>query len=135
MSGKSAWQPVAVAANAPAPAGAYSPAVRAGDLVFVSGQVPRDPRTGEIKGDIAQQTRQVLENLGAVLATAGATLDDVVSVNAYLADIKDWEAFNAAYGEVFRPPYPTRTTVGAHLHGFLVEISAVARLNDAGGSR
>lgn len=129
MSSPRAWQPVAPGENAPAPAGAYSPAIRAGDFIFVSGQVPKDPRTGGIRGGVAEQTRQVLENLRSVLAAAGATLDDVVSVNAYLSDIHDWDEFNAVYAQVFRPPYPTRTTVGAQLHGFLVEISALARVN------
>jgi 2-iminobutanoate/2-iminopropanoate deaminase len=114
--------------GAPAQEGAYSKAVRAGDLVFVSGQVPRNPETGQVTGDVAVQTRQVLENVKAVLATAGATLEDVVSVNAYLADINDWEAFNAVYREIFQPPYPARTTVGAGLHGFLVEISVIAHV-------
>jgi 2-iminobutanoate/2-iminopropanoate deaminase len=127
-----AWTPVPPAPDAPPPAGAYSPAIRAGDFVFVSGQVPRDPVTGAMPADVAGQTRQVLGNLRAVLATAGATLDDVVSVNAYLADIADWDAFNAVYREVFRPPYPARTTVGAGLHGFLIEISAVACVRRAG---
>ena len=125
------WEPVAPPAGGPAPAGAYSPAIRAGDLVFVSGQVPKDPRTGEIRGGVTEQTRQVLENLRATLAAAGATLDDVVSITAYLADIADWKEFNAAYAEVFREPYPTRTTVGAHLHGFLIEISAIASVRRA----
>lgn len=128
-----AWMPVQAGQDSPAPAGAYSAAIRAGDFIFVSGQVPKDPRTGKIEGDVAHQTRQVLENLRAVLASAGATLDDVVSITAYLADIGDWDAFNAAYGEVFRAPYPTRTTVGAQLHGFLVEISAIARSPSTGG--
>jgi 2-iminobutanoate/2-iminopropanoate deaminase len=128
MTGSRAWQPVQPAADAPPPAGAYSSAILAGDLIFVSGQVPRDPRTGELPDGVVAQTRQVLENLRAVLAAAGASLDDVVSITAYLAHIGDWEEFNAAYRDVFRPPYPTRTTVGAHLHGFLVEISAVARV-------
>ena len=66
------------------------------------------------------------ENVRAVLATAGATLDDVVAVTAYLADIDDWAEFNETYRATFRAPYPTRTTVGAHLHGFLVEVSAIA---------
>ena len=121
------WQPVPPGAGAPAPAGAYSPAIRAVDLIFVSGQVPKDPATGEMPSGIEEQTRQVLRNLEAVLAAAGATLADVVSVTAYLSDIGDWERFNAVYGSVFQAPYPTRTTVGAHLHGFLVEISAIAR--------
>jgi reactive intermediate/imine deaminase len=126
MNQSRAWEPVAPAAGGPAPAGAYSPAIRAGDLLFVSGQVPKDPRTGEMPAGIAAQTRQVLENVRAVLATAGATLDDVVSVTAYLADIGDWAEFNETYRATFRAPYPTRTTVGAHLHGFLIEVSAIA---------
>jgi len=116
-----------VPADVPAPAGAYSPAVVAGNLVFVSGQVPVDPHTRELVGrDIATQTRAVLRNVERVLGYAGASLDDVVSVTAYLADIGGWDEFNAVYRDVFRPPYPTRTTLGAGLHGFLVEISAVA---------
>jgi 2-iminobutanoate/2-iminopropanoate deaminase len=109
------------------PAGAYSPAVRAGNLVFVSGQVPRNPVTGETEGtDVASQTRRTLENVRLVLEAAGATLDDVVSVTIYLADIADWDTLNAVYKDTFKPPYPSRTTVGAGLHGFLVEISAIA---------
>lgn len=121
-----AWTPVPPAPGAPPPAGAYSTAIRAGGLLFVSGQVPKNPDTGVVEGDVAQQTRQVLQNLRRVLESAGATLDDVVSITAYLADIGEWEAFNRVYSEVFRAPYPTRTTVGAGLHGFLIEISAVA---------
>ncbi|HEX2094788.1 MAG TPA: RidA family protein [Longimicrobiaceae bacterium] len=117
-----AWEPV-LPGDTPAPLGNYSPAVRAGDFLYVSGQVPGDPEK-----DVADQTRQVLAKLEGVLRSAGASLDDVVSVNAYLADIGDWAEFNRAYGEVFRPPYPTRTTVGAQLVGVRVEISAVAYL-------
>jgi reactive intermediate/imine deaminase len=131
MSETRSWQPVQPGPGAPQPAGAYSAAIRAGDLLFVSGQVPKDPETGRVEGDVAQQTRQVLENLSAVLATAGATLADVVSVTAYLADIADWGGFNDVYSEIFRPPYPTRTTVGVGLHGFRVEISAIAWLGAA----
>jgi len=127
MSDTRSWTPVAAAEGSPRAAGNYSPAVIAGDLIFVSGQVPRDPASGKMPDGIRAQTRQVLENLRAVLATAGATLDDVVAVTAYLADIADWDEFNAVYGEIFQAPYPTRTTVGAQLHGFLVEISAIAR--------
>lgn len=122
------WEPVALPGVA-APVGAYSRAVRAGELLFVSGQVPRDPRTGELQGeDVAAQTRAVLENVRRVLEAAGAGLEDVVSVTAYLADIGEWETFNRVYREVLQPPYPSRTTVGAQLHGVLVEISVVARV-------
>ena len=121
------WQPVSLGPNVPMPKGAYSPAIRFGDLLFVSGQVPRDVRTGELLGaDIRAQTKGVLGNLRRVLEAAGATLDDVVAVNAYLADADDWDAFNEAYRETFSPPYPTRTTVGAGLRGILVEVSAIA---------
>lgn len=121
------WQSIGLPAELAAPAGAYSPAVRAGNLIFVSGQVPKDPRTGALRGaDVREQTRAVLENVERVLSAAGAALQDVVSVTAYLASIDDWAAFNEVYREVFMTPYPARTTVGAQLHGFLVEISVIA---------
>ena len=121
------WQPVTLDDSLPRPAGAYSPGVRAGDLLFVSGQVPRDPATGEVvSGGIEAQTRRVLENVRLVLAAGGATLDDVVSVTVYLADVDHWGTFNEIYRSVFSPPYPSRTAVGAQLRGILVEVSAVA---------
>ncbi len=123
-----AWEPVSVP-GVPAPVRAYSRAVRAGDMIFVSGQVPRDLVTGELQGEtLAGQTRAVLENVRLVLAAAGATMDDVVSVAAYLDDIGDWGEFNTLYREAFRPPYPSRTTLGAALHDVKVEISVVARV-------
>lgn len=123
------WTPVTLGADVPPPKGAYSPAVRAGDLVFVSGQVPKNPTTGVVEGaTIQEQTRRVLENLREVLVAAGATLDDVVSVTVYLADERDWDAFNAEYKQTFQPPYPARAVVGAGLRGVLVEISAIAAL-------
>ena len=121
------WQPVQSSGDIPAPAGAYSPAVRAGDFVFVSGQVPKDPATGKLAGDdVESQTRQVVRNVERALAAAGASLADVVSVTVYLADIDDWGRFNAAYKEVMPQPYPTRTALGANLRGILVEMSAIA---------
>jgi 2-iminobutanoate/2-iminopropanoate deaminase len=120
------WQPVATG-TIPPPAGAYSRAVKAGPFIFISGQVPRDMESGELLGeDVATQTRAVLENVRRLLEAAGATLEDVVSVTAYLADAVDWTTFNEVYQETFQPPYPTRTTVGAELRGIRVEISAVA---------
>jgi 2-iminobutanoate/2-iminopropanoate deaminase len=125
----STWQAVELGAGFPPPAGAYSPVIRAGEFLFVSGQVPTDPATAEVVGvTVAEQTRYVIEKLSRVLSAAGSSLRAVVSVNAYLADIKDWDAFDAAYRAAFTPPYPTRTTVGAGLHGVLVEISAIARV-------
>jgi 2-iminobutanoate/2-iminopropanoate deaminase len=126
------WQPVQ-ASGVAAPAGAYSPAVRAGVFVFVSGQVPRDPATGKmLDGDVTAQSKQVLANLERALQSAGAELSDVVSVTVYLATIDDWGAFNEVYKATLTPPYPTRTVVGAELHGMLVEVSAIAYLGNAG---
>jgi len=120
------WEPVT--AGKP-PVGAYSPAVRAGNLVFLSGQVPVDPETGQLIGsDVASQTHAVIDRVERVLGLAGAKLSDVVSVTAYLADINEWDAFNDAYKTRFSVPFPARTTVGAGLHGFTVEISVVAYL-------
>ena len=120
------WTPVTFGRP---PAGAYSPAVRAGDFLFLSGQVPMDPEAGTLIGsDVATQTHAVLDRIERVLREAGATLRDIVSVTAYLADINEWDAFNDAYKSRFESPYPARTTVGAGLHGFLVEISVIAHL-------
>lgn len=128
-SSERAWEPIFPGDAVSTARGAYSPAVRAGDLVFVSGQVPRDPATGELKGsDVGEQTRYTLEKLDGVLRAVGGSLDDVVSVTAYLQDIGEWDAFNRVYRETFRDPYPTRTTVGAQLGDVRVEISAVAYL-------
>jgi 2-iminobutanoate/2-iminopropanoate deaminase len=121
------WSPAPRPSGDPAPKGPYNPAVRAGGFVFVSGQTPRDPRTGELVGDtIEAQSRQTLENVGRVLAAAGASLADVVSVTVYLADPATWDAFNAVYREFFGDPFPSRTAVGVALRGILVEVSAVA---------
>lgn len=121
------WQPVRLGSDVPPPAGAYSPAAKAGPFVFVSGQVPRDPVTGNLGGeDVESQTRQCIANLERALKAAGAELSDVVSVTVYLADIDDWGKFNAVYKEIMPQPYPTRTALGANLRGIFVEISAVA---------
>jgi 2-iminobutanoate/2-iminopropanoate deaminase len=117
--------------RAPAPVGPYSQAVKAGGLVFCSGQIPLDPRTGElVAGDIGEQTRQVLHNLGAVLEAAGAAYADVVRITVYLADLADFAAMNAVYGEFFVLPAPARTTVQAARlpRDARVEIDAIAVL-------
>ena len=121
------WTPVTLPDEYPPPAGAYSPAVRAGNLIFVSGQLPRDPRTRAVVGrDVAEQTRQVFANLELILGAAGVSLRDIVSVTVYLASMADWSAFDAVYREVMQPPYPARAAVGAELHGALVEVSVIA---------
>ena len=121
------WTPIFLSPDLPRPKGPYSPAVRAGDFVYVSGQTPRDPATGALVGhDVATQTRATLSNVRRVLERAGATLADVVSVTVYLAHADDWGAMNAVYEEFLMEPFPTRTTVGAELRDILVEISVVA---------
>lgn len=120
------WLPVNLP-DVPAPAGAYSPGVRAGNLLFVSGQTPRDPATGQIVGEtIEEQTRVTMENVARIVRTAGATMQDVVSVTVYLSDEDNWGRFNEVYKSMMTPPYPTRAVVGAELRGILVEISAIA---------
>jgi 2-iminobutanoate/2-iminopropanoate deaminase len=91
----------------PAPKGPYSPAIRANGFVFVSGQGPLDPKTGEVfRGDIGEQTRLVLENIRAILAAAGSSLHEVVKTNVYLTDIADFAAMNEVYATFFpsEPP-------------------------------
>jgi 2-iminobutanoate/2-iminopropanoate deaminase len=111
----------------PPPKGPYSPAIRAGGFIYVSGQTPRDPATGEIVGtDVATQTRQTLSNVQRILAEAGASMRDVVSVAVYLSKADDWATMNSVYTEFFQSPFPTRTAVGADLRDILVEITVVA---------
>lgn len=121
------WTPVFLPADVPLPAGAYSPAARAGDFVYVSGQVPKNPRTGELVGaTVEEQAAQVLANIRELLAAAGASLDQVVSATIYLTNEQDWGAVNDLWKAAFTAPYPSRTTVGARLRGILIEISVVA---------
>ncbi len=115
--------------DAPAPIGPYSQAVRVGNWVFLSGQIPVDPNTGEIvSGGIEAQTRQVLQNLQAVLTALGASLDSIVKTTIYMVDLSEFAPMNAVYETYFRPPYPARATVQvAQLpRGALVEIEAIA---------
>jgi 2-iminobutanoate/2-iminopropanoate deaminase len=98
--------------DAPKAIGPYSQAVRAGQLLFVSGQVPLDPATGQlVEGDIAAQTRRVFANLAAVLKAGGRTFADVVRTTVFLADMNDFAAVNEVYGTYFSEPYPARATV------------------------
>src|SRR3954465_9289640 len=123
------WTPITIGGDAPTPAGAYSPAITTRPFLYVSGQVPGDPKTGETIGTtVEEQTRQVVKNLEAVLAAGGAKLGDVIPCTVPLADPDLWAAFNSTYKELMPKPYPTRTAVGASLRGFLVEITAVAYL-------
>ncbi len=113
--------------GAPPPKAPYSVAVRAGGFIYVSGQTPRDPFSGElVGGDIATQTRQTLQNVERILGAAGASMIDVVSVTVYLANVDDWTAMNVVYKEFFASPHPTRTALGAALRDILVEISCIA---------
>ena len=98
--------------GAPKAIGPYSQAVRAGQLLFLSGQVALDPATGQIvDGDVEAQTRRVMENLGAVLLGAGLSFANVVRTTVYLADMNDFAAVNDAYGSYFAAPAPARATV------------------------
>jgi 2-iminobutanoate/2-iminopropanoate deaminase len=98
--------------SAPRAIGPYSQAVRAGSLLFVSGQVPLDPATGAmVDGDIAAQTTRVFENIGAILQAAGGSFDQVVRTTVYLADMNDFAAMNEVYGKYFSSPAPARATV------------------------
>ena len=100
--------------KAPAAIGPYSQAVRVGNLLFCSGQIPLDPATGQlVTGDIAAQTRQVFANLGAVLTAAGVSFDHVARTTVYLADMTDFAAMNDVYGTFFRDPAPARSTIQA----------------------
>ncbi len=116
-------------ASAPQPIGPYSQAVRAGNMLFLSGQIAIDPATGElVAGDLASETRQVMENIRAVLAEAGAELADVVKTTIFLTDMGDFQAVNEVYGTYFEGNFPARETVAvAGLpKNVRVEISVIA---------
>ncbi len=98
--------------SAPQAIGPYSQGVRAGSLLFVSGQVPIDPATGNvIEGDIAAQTHRVFQNIGEILKAGGASFDHVVRTTVFLADMNDFAAMNAVYATYFTAPAPARATV------------------------
>jgi 2-iminobutanoate/2-iminopropanoate deaminase len=116
--------------NIPTPVAPFSPAVRAGEFVYLSGQVGQDPGTGLlVRGGISAQVDQTLRNLQAVLEAAGKSFGDVIQVRVFLADMGDFAAMNEVYARHFEAPYPARTTVavaGLPL-GAAVEIDMVAR--------
>lgn len=127
--------------NVPTPSGAtdlpYSSAVVAsGDFVFTSGYVGFDPKTGNPPAGIAAQTEQALENLKAVLEAAGSSLEHVVKVNVYLANVEDYEGMNTVYRRYFPTERPARATVGSKLvrPDLLVEIEMVALLDQGAGA-
>jgi 2-iminobutanoate/2-iminopropanoate deaminase len=98
--------------KAPKAIGPYSPAVRAGQLLFVSGQVGLDPATGQmVEGGIVEQTRRALDNIAALLAAGGRSFADAVRTTIFLADMNDFAAVNEIYGQYFAEPYPARATV------------------------
>jgi 2-iminobutanoate/2-iminopropanoate deaminase len=105
--------PQAISTNAaPAAIGPYSQAVRAGDFLYVSGQIPIDPATGALaEGDVRVQTRRVLENITAIVTAAGASMDRVVKTTVYLLDMADFAAMNEVYATFFMVPAPARATV------------------------
>jgi 2-iminobutanoate/2-iminopropanoate deaminase len=116
-------------AGSPAPRGPYSPAVRAGDFLFVSGQGPIDPATNQFSyGDIQHETRLVLENIRRILEGAGASMSDVVKCSVFLADGRDFDAMNQVYAEFFGEQKPARTTVEAKFANpkMKVEIDCIA---------
>lgn len=117
-----------VASNAPAAIGPYSAAIRAGNTVYVSGQLPADPATGAFPEGIEAQTRQSLTNLKAILEAEGLSMADVVKTTVLLSDIGNFAAMNGVYAEFFSAPYPARAAfqVAALPKAALVEIEAVA---------
>ncbi|MDF3065555.1 MAG: dfrA [Polyangiaceae bacterium] len=122
---------VVTSSEAPAPVAAYSQAIASGDLLFCSGQIALDPKTGQmVAGGVEAETEQVLANLKAVLAAAGATFADVVKTTVYLSNFEDFPAMNAIYVRAFPTEPPARATVGVSAlpRGAKVELEAIARL-------
>ncbi len=115
----------------PAPVGPYSPGVIAGNLVFVSGQAGRDPKTGQLAADVEAQTEQTLKNVAAILEAAGSSLSHVVRCGVFLVDMSEFQKMNAVYSRMFGAHRPARTTVGVAAlpgDGLRVEIDCVAVL-------
>ncbi len=119
-----------LSAEAPAPSGGYSQAIRAGDLLYLSGQGPFDPSGARVGDTVAGQVRQVLANLDAVARAAGGSLQDAVRIGIYLSDLKHFDEMDTTYHEFFAEPRPARTTIQSDLIGFDVEGDAVVWLGD-----
>lgn len=120
--------------DAPQAIGVYSQSVRSGNLLFVSGQIPLDPATGEVvAGDFSARTQQVMRNVAAICAAAGAGVDDIVKLTVYLTDLSNFAAVNEVMAGVFSEPYPARAAVGvaALPKGVDVEVDAVVQLPSA----
>ncbi|HIV55507.1 MAG TPA: RidA family protein [Candidatus Anaerobiospirillum stercoravium] len=114
--------------NAPKAIGPYSSAIKVGNMLFVSGQIPVNPATGEVPADIAQQAHQSLRNLKALVEEAGLSLADVVKTTVFLADINDFAAINEVYASYFAQPFPTRSCVAVKdlPKGVGIEIECIA---------
>jgi 2-iminobutanoate/2-iminopropanoate deaminase len=120
--------------EAPAAIGPYSQAMRSGRFLFCSGQIPLDPQSGElVSGDIAAQTRRVLDNIGAILRMEGLTFDDVVKTTIFLTNLGDFQTVNEVYGSYFKHDPPARSTVqiSALPRGANVEIEVIAAAAEA----
>ena len=111
--------------DAPKPGGAYSHAVRAGDVIYLAGQTPHDPQTREQPEGFEEQARLAFRNLEAVARAAGASLADAVRVGVYLRDMGDFAVMNEVFAEFVPKPSPVRTTVQSDLPGFAIEVDAV----------
>lgn len=114
--------------QAPAAIGPYSQAIKVGNLLFVSGQIPTSPATGSIvSGDIREQTRQALNNIKAIFEEAGLTINDVVKTTVFLTNMEDFSDMNSIYAEFFSEPYPARSAVAVKTlpKGALIEIEAI----------
>lgn len=118
--------------DAPTPIGPYSQAIMAGEFLFISGQIPIVPETGEVEeGGILEQTLRVMKNIDAILKKAGMEFDNIVKVTIFLTDLKNFSTVNEIYGKYFKKPYPARSTVEVKSlpKGVLIEIDAIAWKN------